>query len=100
MPPNPPAESAAPPTQSDPPQPTGAAEAPPTAAPPAASAVVNAERTEKEVKLEQELEVERVTRRQREQRIAQLEDENHRIKSIPKEKARPKARWTLIHPED
>lgn len=99
---NPPATGADPSAQSEQasniPQP--ASEAPAPAAPPAAQVVITAKRTEREVQLEQELEVVKLTQKQREQRINQLEDENHRLKSVPRSKSTPKGNWTLFHPED
>ncbi len=77
------------------PQPAGDAPAP--APPPAAQVVATGTRSEREVKLEQELSVRDVTLKQREQRIAQLEDENHKLKTIPKDKPKKKSGWTLLH---
>jgi hypothetical protein len=83
-----------PPQNDTSPPPAGAAPSP--APPPAAQVVASATRNEREVQLEAELEVERVTRKQREQRINQLEDENLKLKRIPKDKSK-KPGWTLLH---
>lgn len=94
---NSPAAGGPPPEPSTPPaspQPPGAASDP--TPPPAAEVVVTAQRSEAEVKLEQELEVERVTRKQREQRINQLEDENRTLKGTPRAKP-DKSGWTFFH---
>lgn len=60
-------------------------------APPAASTVINGTRTEREISLEAELNTEKLTHAQtakekkdRELRIAELQDELHRLKSAPR----------------
>lgn len=64
------------------------------APPPAAEVVANAKINEREVQLAQEVEVHKVTLKQREQRINQLEDENHKLKSVTKPKG--KSGWTFF----
>jgi len=51
--------------------------------PPAAVIVAEGTRTERELELEEELQAERTTRRNRELTIAELEDENFRLKTPP-----------------
>lgn len=53
---------------------------PPASPPPAAAVVATGKRTEREVELEAELEKERSTRKQREIRLSELEDETFRLK--------------------
>jgi hypothetical protein len=56
---------------------------PPPAPPPAATVVQNATKSERELQLETDLESERKAKKDREFRVAELEDENHRLKSAP-----------------
>ena len=67
-----------------PPEPTPPASPARPEPPPAASVVLSAARSEKEVNLEAELEAERTARKDREQRINQLEDENRQLKTVTK----------------
>lgn len=67
------------------------------APPPASTIVVNAERTEREVQLQAELDSERGAhettakqKKERELRIAELEDELHKLRSTPQAEAKPK----------
>lgn len=66
--------------------------------PPAATIVLNGTRTERERELETELERERREKREREMRLAQLEDENRRLKTIPTTPAPKKSdsNWTFF----
>lgn len=97
---NPPAEPSAPPPPAPPP-PTPADGTPP----PAANTVLNGQRREGEVDLAAELEAEKKKRVDREKRLAELEDENHRLKQIPAALAPAPAKrkgsgWTFFDPED
>jgi colicin import membrane protein len=83
-PPNPPAPA----PDAPPPPPPPAPPAP--AAPPAAHTVATAQRTEREISLQAELDTERTRhattaaeKKDRETRIAELEDELHRLKATP-----------------
>ena len=75
-------------------------EAPPAGPPPSAKVVLEGTKTEKELALERQL-------RERETRMAELEDENHQLKQIPKPPA-PSAKekrkwyegWTFYDQED
>ena len=53
-----------------------------TTAPPAARTVVNGPNTEDTLRLQQQLESERSEKKKREQRINDLEDENHRLRQV------------------
>jgi hypothetical protein len=67
--------------------------------PPAAQVVATGKRTEREVELEKEVEKERETRKQREIRLAELEDENFRLKRAgltPAPAAPRKNPWTFF----
>jgi hypothetical protein len=61
-------------TPVDPPQP---------APPPAAKTVLEGTKTERELQLEEENQKLADEKKQREVRISELEDENHRLKSVP-----------------
>ena len=76
---------------------------PSPAPPPASQIVVEARRSEREVELEREIsdlrakhDATEAAKRAREIRISELEDENHRLKSIPKPPAPPKRRPLLF----
>lgn len=71
--------SSVPSSQPQPPPPAP----PPPAPPPAATVVGNATRSEREIQLETDLETERKAKKDREVRISELEDENHRLRSVP-----------------
>ena len=69
----------------DPPKPPSEEPPPPAppAPPPAAEIVLTGEKTERELQLEKDLEAERQSRNKIELDNAQLQDEVHRLKSLP-----------------
>lgn len=81
--------------------PSGSTPPPAADPPPAAQVVAQGKRTEREVELEREIEKERETRKQREIRLAELEDENFRLKKVglvaaPAAPAARKTPWTFF----
>jgi hypothetical protein len=70
----------------DPAQPSSAPEhvtTPPPAPPPAATTVLQGTKSERELQLEEENKKLAEEKKQRELKINELEDENHRLKQIP-----------------
>lgn len=66
---------------------------PAPASPPAAEAVLNGDRSERELKLQEDLEAERAGRKKDQIRLSQLEDENQRLKSPPDAPPEDAWRW-------
>lgn len=86
-----------------PPEPTPSTGAPP----PAAETVLTGPRTEQNADLQRKLETEKATRIERERRIAELQDENSRLREIPappkptkRQEKKERTRLTFFDPEE